>query len=178
MRTLSLARIDSPVSFETNRLYHLTPWIYTMSSVHPDVAAVEGMLRTLSTELPVQRLAEIVHENSRLRVKIENLMKENAGVDLSVRRLHAGLDSVTSQLKEKESELKRIAQEKQKVVAELAAMKAKAQESTKRAEGLDANFKQQEEKLKDQLEAATGELERLSEFCTDLKPADDNEKQM
>ncbi len=147
-------------------------------AVHPDLAAVETLFRALSTELSVQRLAKIVHENARLRDENEALVKENTGIDLSVRRLHGDLDSVTLQLKVKESELKKIVQEKQRVDADLTATKTKAQESTKMAEGLDAKFKKQEGEIKDQLKVKSDELERLNEFRTNLKLVDDNEKEM
>ena len=147
-------------------------------AVSPDLAAVETALRTVSTVLSVQQLAEIAHENDRLRGEIERLTKENTGIDLAVRRLHSGLDSVTSQLKVKESELKMIVQEKQRVDGELTATKSKTLASVKTAADLEAKLKKQEGEIKDQLKVKSDELERLNEFRTDLKLVDENEKQM
>ena len=147
-------------------------------AVHPDLAAVETLFRALSTELSVQRLAKIVHENARLRDENEALVKANTGTTISVHRLLGDLNSVTAQLKEKETELKRLGQEKRGIDAELTATKTKTLASVKTAADLEAKFKKQEGEIKDQLKVKSDELERVNEFSTDLKLVDDNEKEM
>ena len=150
-------------------------------AVRPGLAALESLFRTLSTlstEVTAQQLGEIANENARLRDENEALVKANTGNTISIHRLRGELNVATTQLKEKETVLKSLDQDKRKVDAELTAMKTKAQESTKMAEDRDAKFKQQEGEIKNQLKATANELKRLSEFCTDLQLVDENEKHM
>lgn len=150
----------------------------SLSGVESDAAAAEALLRMLSSEPPIRGLSIIAEENARLRNENKSLVEENTATSRTIQRLQGKVDLTEYQLKDRSKELKDIADEKKKLVSDLAAMEAKFQSSEKKAIELDDHFKQQQKATKDELKESADELQRLAEFSIVLEPVDDNEERM
>jgi chromosome segregation ATPase len=152
--------------------------IMSLPSVESDAAALETLLRTLSSEPPARRFRLIAEENAKLRDDNKSLVEENTVTSRTIHRLQGKVDSTECRLNEKAKELQGLVEKKEQLANDLGAMETKFRASEKRGIELEDHYKHQQKAIKDELKENTDELKRLAEFSIVLEQVDENEDKM